>query len=69
VYVGTVEKGQRGRVGRFLNGNALAAVNGHLASVEEGSRIRERCGCGSASKPVLSTKNKLELIKQQVIKE
>jgi hypothetical protein len=30
VYAVTVVKGQRGRVGRFLNGNALAAVNGHL---------------------------------------
>jgi hypothetical protein len=36
VYAVTVEKGQRGRLGRFLNGNALAVVNGHLASVEEG---------------------------------
>jgi hypothetical protein len=64
VYVVTVEKGQRGRVGRFLNGNALAAVNGHLASVDRSSSIRVKCWKGGASKPVLSTR-----IKQQVIKE
>jgi hypothetical protein len=56
VYVGTVEKGQRGRVGRFLNGNALAAVNGHLASVDRRSSIRVKCWKGSASKPVLKVK-------------
>jgi hypothetical protein len=64
VYAVTVEKGQRGRVGRFLNGNALAAVNGHLASLDRRSNIRVKCWKGSASNPVLSRR-----IKQQVIKE
>jgi hypothetical protein len=36
VYAVTVEKGQRGRVG---NGNALAVVNGHLASVDRRSSM------------------------------
>jgi hypothetical protein len=41
MYAVTVEKGQRGRVRRFLNGNALAAVNGHLASVDRRSHTSE----------------------------
>jgi hypothetical protein len=41
MYAVTVEKGQRGREGRFLNGNALAAVNGHLASVDRRSHTSE----------------------------
>jgi hypothetical protein len=41
MYVVTVEKGQRGREGRFLNGNVLAAVNGHLASVDRRSHTSE----------------------------
>jgi hypothetical protein len=44
-----LEIGRRGSMGRRLNGNTLATVNGHLASVEGVSRVRERCGCGSAS--------------------
>jgi hypothetical protein len=51
-------------VGRFLNRNALAAVNGHLASVDRRSSIRVKCWKGSDSKPVLSTR-----INQQVLKE
>jgi hypothetical protein len=43
-----LEIGRRGSVGRHLNGYTLAAVNEH-ASVEGVSRVRERCGCGSAS--------------------
>jgi hypothetical protein len=44
-----LEIGRRGSMGRRLNGNTLAAVNGHLLSVEGVSRVRERYGCGSAS--------------------
>jgi hypothetical protein len=43
VYAVTVEKGQRGRVGRFLNGNVLVAGNGQLAwrpLIEEVTRVR-----------------------------
>ena len=43
-----LEIGKRGSMGRRLNGNTLAAVNGHLRPLRE-SRVRERCGCGSAS--------------------
>jgi hypothetical protein len=35
-------------MGKCLNGNTLAAVNGHFASVEGVSHVQERCGCGSA---------------------
>jgi hypothetical protein len=44
-----LEIGRRGRVGKCLNGNRLAAVNGHLRPLRV-SRVRERYGCRSASK-------------------
>ena len=46
-----LEIGRRGSMGRRLNGNTLAAVNGHLRPLRESVAYeRERCGCGSASK-------------------
>jgi hypothetical protein len=37
-----LEIGRRGSMGKCLNGSTLAAVNGHLASVEGVIRVRER---------------------------
>ena len=36
-------------MGRRLNGNTLAADNGHQQSVEGVSRVREKYECGSVS--------------------
>jgi hypothetical protein len=41
-----LEIGRRGSMGKCLNGNTLAAVNGHLASVEGVSRVRRDVGVG-----------------------
>jgi hypothetical protein len=68
MYAVTVEKGQRGRVGRFLNGNALAAINGHLASVDRRSRTREMW-VWECQQACVKYQELTELIKQQVIKE
>ena len=43
-----LEIGRRGSMGRRLNGNTLAAVNGHLRPLRE-SVAYERDLCGSAS--------------------
>jgi hypothetical protein len=44
-----LEIGRRGGMGRRLNGNTLAAVNGHLRPLRGVSRVRQRCGCESAN--------------------
>ena len=44
-----LEIGRRGSMGRRLNGKYVSSVQRTLASGEGVSRVRERCGCGSAS--------------------
>ena len=46
VHSGTVEIGRRGSMGRRLNGNTLAAVNGHLRPLRESVAYERDVGVG-----------------------
>jgi hypothetical protein len=41
-----LEKGRRGSMGRRLNGNTLAAVNGHLCPLRESVAYERDVGVG-----------------------
>jgi hypothetical protein len=44
-----LEIGRRGSMGRHLNGKYVSSGQRTLASVEGVSRVRDKCGCESAS--------------------
>jgi hypothetical protein len=46
VYSGTVEIGRKGSMGKCLNGNTLATVNGHLRPLRESVTYGRDVGVG-----------------------
>jgi hypothetical protein len=56
-----LEIGRRGSVGKCLNGNTLAAVNGHLHPLRESFAYERDVGMGVPAK-VMSERNRTEFV-------
>jgi hypothetical protein len=56
-----LEIGRRGSVGKCLNGNMLAAVNGHLRPLRESVAYGRDVGVGVPAK-VMSERNRIEFV-------
>jgi hypothetical protein len=54
-----LEIGRRGRVGKCLNGNTLAAVNGHLRPLRESVAYGRDVGVGGPA-TVMGERNRIE---------